>query len=85
MSTIRIADKPTLDNIDSNVETLLSRGGVKYNSSTHKPQVYDITNNTWVNLDTGGGGGGGDGSNVMYVTQAEYDDINRSSAYNDDY
>ena len=52
MSTIRIADKPTLDTVLNTVE---SRGGVKYDSSSSKPSFYDTVNNTWIPVDIGGG------------------------------
>lgn len=61
---VDVADKTTLDAVATNVSsantdlaTLKARGGILYNSTSSKPQVYDVTNNAWVDLDVGGGGG----------------------------
>ena len=64
MPIIQIADKPTLDSVKTTVEgtstdviTLKGRGGIKYNSTTSKPQIYDTANSIWVDLEVGGGSG----------------------------
>lgn len=61
---VDVADKTTLDAVATNVSsantdltTLKSRGGILYNATSSKPQVYDVVNSTWVDLDVGGGGG----------------------------
>ena len=53
MSTIRIADKPTLDNIKTDTNNILSRGGIKSNGSGGL-LVYNTNTSSW---DTYSGGG----------------------------
>lgn len=57
IQNIDIADKTTLDSVKTDTTALRGMGGIKYNSTTSKPQVYDTTNSTWVDLQIGGGGG----------------------------
>ncbi len=52
MATLNVADKPTLDSVLSETATLITRGGIRHNGTN--PQVYDTTNDTWVDLPSGG-------------------------------
>ncbi len=56
MSTIQIADKTTLDNTKTNTTNLLTKGGIKYNSTTQKYQAYNTSTNAWVDITFGGDG-----------------------------
>lgn len=56
MSTIQIADKTTLDNTKTNTTNLLTKGGIKYNSTIQKYQAYNTSTNAWVDITFGGGG-----------------------------
>ena len=51
-TTLNVADKPTLNSVKTDTDTLITRGGIRHNGTN--PQVYDTTNNTWVDLPSGG-------------------------------
>ena len=54
--TISVADKATLDSVNSKVTTLVNKPYIKYNATAQETQVYDPVNDTYVKLETGGGG-----------------------------
>ena len=51
-TTLNVADKPTLNSVKTDTDTLITRGGIRHNGTN--PQVYDTTNDTWVDLPSGG-------------------------------
>ena len=55
--TINVADKATLDSVNSKVTGIVAAPPIKYDATAGETKVYDPVNEEYVTLQTGGGGG----------------------------